>query len=53
MSKKIPPPGWRPDRGKKQSNRPVYTTTCLFLQSLDGILPCLLALLDCLREVAA
>ena len=54
MTKKIPPTGWRPDRGGETLKRLNYTTLWSYLQAVDTILSPYLALADTiLREVRA
>ena len=54
MAKKIPPSGWRPERGKGNFKRFNYITLWSCLQTFDTILPPCLAQADTLiREVVA
>ena len=54
MAKKIPPSGWRPDRGEGNSKHFNYTTLWPCLQAIDTILPPCPAQADTiLQEVVA
>ena len=54
MAKKIPPSGWRPDRGEGNSKQLNYITLWSCLRAIDTILPPCLAQADTLlREVVA